>query len=259
MSASEKIMAIELYNDGRHKCVAFYDLVCGDGIQANQFLIVNGNHSALIDPGGELIYNELFMQSYKYLFSKKLEYVIASHQDPDVISSLHKWLAGSDCRVIVPGLWERFIPHFSTPGKIKDRLIGIPEEGMNIYLGDAVLKALPAHFLHSEGNFQFYDPISKILFSGDMGGSLVSSEEDNPVEDFAMHIQHMEWFHKRYMGGNKACRLWVNMVRQLEIEWIVPQHGRSFKGKAMVEEFLNWIEQLECGIDLVTQETYVVP
>jgi len=48
------------------------------------------------------------------------------------------------------------------------------------------------------------------------------------------------------------------MVRGLDIEWI-PQHGKSFKGKDMVERFLKWVEGLQCGIDLVTQETYQIP
>ena len=30
-----------LYDNGTHKCIAFTDLVEGEGIQANQFLIVN--------------------------------------------------------------------------------------------------------------------------------------------------------------------------------------------------------------------------
>jgi flavorubredoxin len=131
---------------------------------------------------------------------------------------------------------------------------------MNLPLGNTVIKAVPAHFMHSEGNFQFYDPISKILFSGDMGASIVGHKEaDTPVEDFKAHIQFMEGFHKRYMISNKICRYWVNMVRQMDVEAIVPQHGRSFVGKKMVNEFLNWIEALPCGIDLMTQEHYRVP
>jgi flavorubredoxin len=251
-------MAVELYNNGHHKCIAFYDLVSGEGVQANQFLVVNGEHSALIDPGGDLIYNDLFMQSYKYLFTKNLEFVIGSHQDPDIISSLNKWLVGSDCKVIVPAIWSRFIPHFAPPGKSRERLIGIPDRGMDIQLGDAILKAIPAHFLHSEGNFQFYDPISKILFSGDLGASLVENNESAPVTDFQAHIPFMEGFHRRYMSSNKVCRYWVNMVRPLDLEWIVPQHGRPFKGKAIIVQFLNWIEQLECGVDLMTQNHYQI-
>lgn len=255
-------MAVELYNDGQHKCIMFHDLVAvgEDGVQANQFLIVDGEHSVMIDPGGDLIYNDLFMRSYKYLFTKSLDFIIGSHQDPDVISSLDKWLVGSECKVIVPTLWERFIPHFSSPGKIKNRLIGIPEQGMDIQLGNNALKAIPAHFLHSEGNFQFYDPVSKILFSGDLCSSVLEvSEQHPPVENFESHIHHMEGFHKRYMGGNKACRYWVNMVRQLDVEWVVPQHGKPFQGKPMIEQVLNWIENLQCGIDLMTQEHYQLP
>ena len=69
----------------------------------------------------------------------------------------------------------------------------------------------------------------------------------------------MEGFHRRYMISNKICRYWVNMVRQMDVESIVPQHGRMFRGKKMVNEFLNWIESLPCGVDLMTQENYRAP
>jgi flavorubredoxin len=252
-------MAVEFFNDGQHKCIGFYDLVSGEGIQANQFLVVNGGHSALIDPGGDLIYRDLFMESYRYLFTKNLEYVIGSHQDPDIISSLNQWMLGSTCKVIVPKLWERFIPHFAPKIDFKNRLIGIPDEGMNIHLGDAVLQALPAHFLHSEGNFHFYDPVAKILFSGDLGASLVSGDFSRPVDNFEAHIPYMEKFHQRYMSGNKACRLWANMVRKLDLEWVIPQHGRPFKGKATITKFIDWIDKLQCGLDLLTQNNYQIP
>jgi flavorubredoxin len=68
----------------------------------------------------------------------------------------------------------------------------------------------------------------------------------------------MDGFHKRYMNSNKICRFWVNMVRQLDISMIVPQHGRALIGKA-ITEFLDYIENLECGIDLFTQENYRLP
>ena len=45
-------MAVELYNDGNHICLAFYDLVDEQGehaVQCNQFLIIDNGHAALID------------------------------------------------------------------------------------------------------------------------------------------------------------------------------------------------------------------
>ena len=116
---------------------------------------------------------------------------------------------------------------------------------------------MPAHFLHSVGNFQLYDPVSKILFSGDMGASMV--DDATPVRDFVNHVPNMEGFHRRYMAGNKACRLWAAMVREMDVAMIVPQHGRPFVGAEMISAFLYWIENLECGLDLMGPEDYCLP
>jgi flavorubredoxin len=260
-------MAISLYDDGNHKCLAFEDLVSAasrgndsESVQSNQFLIVDAGQAALIDPGGNLTYHRLFMEMFQHIHVKHLDYVIASHQDPDVVASLNKWLVGTDCKVIVPELWSRFVPHFCNPGITTDRLIGIPDAGMDITLGNSVIKALPAHFLHSEGNFHFYDPLSKILFSGDVGASMVPPERlKKPVTDFDAHRPNLLGFHQRYMNSNKACRLWTNMVRGLDLDWIVPQHGPAFKGKAVIRRFLDWFADLQCGTDLLTQDSYRVP
>ena len=257
-------MAIELFNNGTHKCLMFGDLIDEDGahaVQANQFLIVNNGHGALIDPGGNMTYNSLLMEMHNHFPPKKLDYIFASHADPDIIASINKWVLHTDCKVAISKLWSRFIPHFCSAGNnMNERVISIPDEGMNLPLGNSMIKAVPAHFMHAEGNFQFYDPISKILFTGDMGASLVGhNEADAPVENFQQHLPYMEGFHRRYMVSNKICRFWVNMVRKHDVEMIVPQHGRAFKGKKMVNEFLNWIETLNCGVDNMTQEHYNMP
>lgn len=254
-------MAIELYNADGHVCLAFADLVKGEGVQANQFLIIHGNHEALIDPGGDLTFTPLSMEISKHIDIRSLDYVIASHQDPDIISSMQSWVTRTDARVVCSKLWSRFIPHLIPNymgNKIGERCIALPDRGGDIEMGDISLKAVPAHFLHSVGNFQFYDPVSKILFSGDMGASIVAEGPGQPVDDFEAHIPSMLGFHQRYMCSNKACRLWANMVRGMDVEMIVPQHGRPFKGKAMVAKFLDWIAALECGVDLLTQNDYSI-
>lgn len=256
-------MAIVLFDNGTHKCLMFDDLVDDSedhAVQSNQFLIVDNGHGAIIDPGGNMTYNGLRLEMSHHFQPKHLDYILASHADPDIVASLHKWLMNTECNILISTLWVKFLPHFCTVGSADGRILGIPDAGMNIQLGQCQLKAVPAHFMHSEGNFQFYDPVSKILFTGDMGASMVAhSDADTPVENFKAHIPAMEGFHRRYMISNKICRYWVNMVRQMDVEAIVPQHGRIFKGKKMVNEFLNWIEGLECGIDLMNQENYCLP
>ena len=161
-------MAIELFNNGKHLCMMFDDLVddaAGEAVQANQFLIVDHDHGALLDPGGNMTYNGLLMAMHNYFAPKNLDYILASHADPDIIASVNKWMIHSDCKVMISKLWVRFVPHFCSVGNAVGRVQGIPDEGMSLPLGQSVIKAIPAHFMHSEGNFQFYDPVSKILFS----------------------------------------------------------------------------------------------
>ena len=256
-------MAVELFNDGTHIVHAFYDLVdegASSAIQCNQFLVVDHEHGALIDPGGNTTYNGLLMDMQKHFSSKNLDYIFASHADPDIIASVNKWFVASPCKVMISQLWTRFVPHFTTGKDLSARILGIPDEGMKIPLGQCKMLAIPAHFLHAEGNFQFYDPISKILFSGDLGTSLVGIDQAaKPVTDFGSHIQYMNGFHRRYIVSGKICRFWAKMIRELDIEMIVPQHGCRFEGKEMVNRFIDWIEQLECGVDVMTQDMYRLP
>ncbi len=87
-----------------------------------------------------------------------------------------------------------------------------------------------------------------------------TASEFREVDDFAEHVKYMEGFHKRYMSSNRAARLWARMVRNLDIDCIVPQHGsRYFKGKEMVNKFIDWVEKTECGVDLLMQSNYAVP
>ena len=252
-----------LFERDNHVCLAYTDLVpdtADAAVQANQFLIIDHGHGALIDPGGAMTYNELFVGISRYVPPKKLDMVLASHADPDIVASIGRWLTGSDCSVYVSGLWARFVPHFAGAGKTEGRIVAIPDPGMRIALGQAHIVAIPAHFMHSEGNFQFYDPVSRILFSGDLGASLVSgAEAAEPVRDFENHIGAMVGFHRRYMISRKIGRYWAQMARGMEIEAIVPQHGKPFVGREMVRRFIDWIESLDCGVDLMTQDHYRVP
>jgi len=255
---------VVLFDNGSHKCLMFDDLVSGDGVQSNQFLIVDHEQYLLLDPGGDLTYTPLSMELSKHIPIQDLTYIFASHQDPDIIASLDKWLLHTKARVICSKLWARFLPHLTAGYLSKsmgvntfDRTLALPDRGQSFPLGKCQLKAVPAHFLHSVGNFQLYDPVSKILFSGDMGASML--DDASPVADFEQHIPSMEGFHRRYMANNKVCRLWAQMVRDMDVAMIVPQHGRPFVGPQMISAFLDWISRLECGIDLLTAADYQLP
>lgn len=255
-------MAIELFNKNGHVCLMFTHLSDeggGEAVQANQFLVIHDGHGCIIDPGGNVAYNELLLTIGRFFSPQKLDKILASHADPDIIASLDRWMTSTQATLYISRLWERFAPHFCKPGKTVGRITGIPDPGMRIPLGTTELVALPAHFMHSEGNFQFWDPVSRILFSGDLGVSMMRSADAGvPISSLAEHIPRMEGFHRRYMVSQKVLRLWANMARELPIDMIVPQHGAPLVGAA-VWEFIDWIQNLSCGIDHLTQANYTVP
>ncbi len=256
-------MPTVLFEEGAHRCLMFSDLAGSEGVQSNQFLLVHGDTGAILDPGGNLAYNELYVGMTRYFAPHRLAAILASHADPDIIASLDRWMTATEAQLYISRLWERFAPHFCKPGKTQGRIEGLPDAGARLRLGDGdsrfALWALPAHFLHAEGNFQFYDPVSKILFSGDLGASLGGALKPTEfVTELGPHLPYMEGFHRRYMVSNKVLRLWADMVSTLEIRMIAPQHGAPMTGRA-VAQFIDWVRDLDCGVDLFGAANYQVP
>ncbi len=252
-----------IFKEDGHRILVFNDLVSGDGIQSNQFLIVSGNDSILLDPGGDLTYIPLTLAIARYLPNQKLGMIFASHQDPDIISALGRWMTNTPAKVVTSRLWSRFLPHLVSQyvgkqvGQISQRLISVPDRGGRLPFGDGELLVLPAHFMHSVGNLQIYDPRSKILFSGDLGASMIDDPGDSI--DFEDLKPHMLGFHRRYIGSRRVLEFWVNMVSELDISAIVPQHGAPIRGADNIQAFLEWLRQEPCGIDLMEQTHYQLP
>ena len=74
-------MPVTLYDDGSHRCLMFTDLVddsgASDAVQANQFLIVDGDTGAILDPGGNLAYNELYLTMSRHFATHKMSAILA--------------------------------------------------------------------------------------------------------------------------------------------------------------------------------------
>lgn len=215
-------------------------------IDTNEYLINYNNQSLLTDPGGLEIFPSVFAAICSATNPENIAALFASHQDPDIISSLSLWLEfNPKLPCYLSWLWAGFIPHF---GGDEKTFVAIPDQGMPINLNGLTLQAVPAHYLHSSGNFNLYDPTAKILFSGDIGAALLPHDEtDIYVRDFDKVIKAAEGFHRRWMGSNTAKLAWCERVSKLQIDMMCPQHGAIFQGND-VERFINWFSELEVGV-----------
>lgn len=248
---------LPLFDDGTHRVFLLEDFGEGAMVQANHHLIVHGRSGLILDPGGHKVFGKVLSETTALLAGGKLERIFLSHQDPDIVAALNGWLMTTDATAFASELWLRFIPHFGIDRLVVDRLKGIPDGGMWIEMAGARFGLLPAHFLHSAGNFHLWDPVSRILYTGDLGASIGST--DREVRDFDAHLPLMTGFHRRYMASGRALRAWVAMARRLDIDIVAPQHGALFRGPAMVSRFLDWAASFECGVDVLPAEWPLPP
>ena len=243
-----------LYDDGTHKCVmfAFDDESHEDSfLSVNQYLIVQNGVGVLVDPGSEAIFNELYDAVSKYVKIENIKFIFFSHQDPDVSGSIAQWAISTKAKFIISSLWVRFMSHYGFMEM--SRVMSLSDHGAKLKFGSDYLKFVPAHFLHSPGNFSLYDSKSKIVFSGDIGAAVVNAPVDyKHVENFEEHIDNLYGFHKRYMGSNKLCRAWVRHIEKLDVDIIAPQHGLVFEGE-QTTLFFDWLKELQCGSDLMDE------
>ena len=239
-----------LYDDGIHKCVmfSFDDETYEESfLSVNQYLIVHNGLGVLIDPGSEVIFYQLLEAVAKYVDVENIKYIFYSHQDPDVSGSVSQWAVSTPARFIISSLWVRFLSHYGFMDM--GRVIPLEDCGTKLEFDKEYIEFVPAHFLHSPGNFSVYDSKSKIVFSGDIGAAVVNTASDyKHVIDFNEYKEHLYGFHKRYMGSNKLCRAWVSKIQKLDVNVIAPQHGLVFEHKS-VGLFLNWLKELKCGSD----------
>lgn len=243
---------IKLYESEAHRFVLLNESEPGEeeGIRSNQYLVMHGDAGVLLDPGGFGVMPRVLAEMLRYLNPDQIRGIFLSHQDPDIVGGISTWLELTNCPVYVSRIWMRFLPHYG----LKDMscFVGVPDEGMDWDITpEFQLKIVPAHFLHSEGQINVYDPVSKILFSGDIGAATLPMEKDDAfVDDFASHLPFINGFHRRYMCSNKAIRCWLDTIAGLEINMIAPQHGPVYRGQAVVD-FLDWFKDLQCGVDLM--------
>ncbi len=240
-----------LYEDQDHKFIWLGADEKEDSgvIMTNQYLIIHKGRGILLDPGGLHLFSRVVSVASRFINLDHIDAIFFSHQDPDVSSGIALWLGITSAKIYISELWVRFMPHFGLIDS--NRIIPLSSRQAVIPLGGMNLKPLPSHFLHSVGSYCLMDPVSGILFSGDIGAADIQYNADTlMVEDFDRHLPDLVGFHTRYMTSKKVTARWAAMVRRQNPGMIAPQHGKIFKDKEM-NRFLDWIANLDCGIDLL--------
>lgn len=243
---------IKVFDSGEHQFILLNESDPGEehGIRSNQYLILHQEEGVLLDPGGFGVMPRVLAEMLQYISPEKVKAIVLSHQDPDIVAGLATWIEITKAPIYTSHLWVRFLPHYGI--RAINRFVPVPDEGMPLVISPFFqLQLVPAHFLHSEGQINVYDPYAKVLFSGDIGAACMPNDVDHAfVDDFQQHLPYVVGFHRRYMCNNHAARMWAETIAPLDIEIMAPQHGPIYKTRAF-HDFVTWFQKLKCGTDLL--------
>lgn len=198
----------------------------------------------------------MFRNATQFVAAEGIRGIFLSHQDPDVGGAIAKWVERlPNAQVILSGLWVRFMMHLPLADVLP--VLPLPDEGDLFRLpSGGALHFIPAHYLHSAGNFHVCDSTSRTLFSGDLGVALMEVSTAAPVvQGFDQHVLGMIGLHRRYLACNKAKDLYLGRLGKLglPIDRICPQHGAIFEGDD-VQCFLDWLQRIDVGVDARDEE-----
>ena len=240
-----------LFEDKDHKVVYLGSrgATKSRSVDVLSYLLIDRDEGLIIDPGGYHLFPKTVYNVSKYIPLKNIKYIYFCHQDPDVCGSLPMWMdVCPQAKIAIGELWVRFLPHFGVE-EIEEVAYPIPSDGGTLNVGKAPVEVIPAHYMHSPNHFSLYDPVSKFLFTGDIGIAL-GDFKYLVVEDWINHLDYIYTPHKILMASNKVTRAWAEGVKNLEIKAILPQHGAIIQEKD-VKHFIKFMENLKCGVDLI--------
>ena len=235
-----------LYQDDQH-AVYWLGVPEDSAFRCNTYLIVDGQEAIIVDPGGHGSYEFVKKRVAQILPVEKVIALIVCHQDPDVAASITDWLAYDPKITIITSVRTNILlPYY---GRSDYTFFNINENPTWLFLSGRQLKFIESPFLHFPGAFTTFDVISGFLFSGDVWAS-IDMDWHLVVDDFHQHELKLSLFHIDYMAGNIAARGFVNRLKHLELNAILPQHG-SIIPRKHVQRALEYLRELKCGLDLI--------
>ncbi|MEQ1788709.1 MAG: MBL fold metallo-hydrolase, partial [Acidimicrobiales bacterium] len=225
-------------------------LLPGDAFQCHVYLIEQGDRSVLIDPGSALNSADVIRKVDEVVGVHNIRWVVCSHADPDIIGALPELTAHGlhpDAEIVTHWRDEALIVHSGT----KLPFWRIEEHGWRLPLEDRTLRFVFTPYAHFAGAFCTFDEASGIAFTSDLFGGF--SEAKTLFATSVDYFDAMRAFHEHYMPNREVLVHAVEMITELPVRMIAPQHGQVIP-EHLVGPITDRLARLECGIYLLARD-----
>lgn len=235
----------------------------------NPYLIIEDNRAVLIDAGSRPDFAVVMMKILQTGISpEQIVALIYHHPDPDLCGSMSNMadicanpelmiLSDADNNIFLSCYIER---------ERRNLMKSINEYDLTFTFGGRTLQFFRTPYAHTAGSFVTYDQNTKTLFTSDLFGS-VSRQWDLCIElgddcyacrDYNRCIKGREncplqdilEFHKKVMPSGKALKHAMDVIGNLDVQVIAPQHGSVFTKKKDIDFLIERLGTLKgVGID----------
>ena len=225
-------------------------LLPADRFQCHVYLVEQGTHSVLIDPGSALLADEVIRKVDSVVGLENVRWLVCSQPDADIVAALPKLVARGlhgDAAIVTHWRSEASIVHTGTPLPFWR----VEDHHWRLELEDRTLQFIFTPYLHFAGAFCTFDAESGTLFSSALFGSF--TETTSLYVASTGDFSAIRSFHEHYMPNREILGHALQQLRDLPLQQIAPQHGRIVP-HAFVPQTLELLEALECGIFLLARD-----
>lgn len=242
------------------------------GLHCNPFLIIEGDEAVLIDGGNRDDFSNVMLKILRTgVEPSQIKRLIYQHYDPDLCGSLQQLesiINTDDLRIISHEENNVFIHYYSSKTeKLDFRKLG----GYFEFATGRRLEFYGTPYCHQPGSFVTYDKQTKTLFSSDLFGSFdnqwslmldlnhVCNEcydiNNCPRKLSQCPLKGIIKFHQIIMTSNRALSYSLDVIEQLDVNQIAPQHGSIISTKTDVEKVICYLRSAKnIGIDYYLEE-----
>lgn len=199
------------------------------GVSYNSYLL-KGEITALLDTVKITKISEFLEKLNKSLGSRKLDFLVIHHMEPDHSGSIPTLLEiFPDLKIVGNKKTLQFLEEFYG---ITDNIVEV-DEGDKLDLGGRELIFFKTPMVHWPESMVSYESYSKVLFSQDIFGSFGSLDGgiyDSDVGDFDNLEEEIRRYYSNIVGKHsKPAAMALGKLEGLEISMICPVHGPIWK------------------------------
>jgi flavorubredoxin len=239
-------------------------------LHCNPYLIIEGDQAVVIDAGSRPDFAVVMMKILQTGISpEQIVALIYQHPDPDLCGSMSNMVdmcTHPDLQILSERDNNVFLSYY-LEGKRRNLLKPIDEGDFAFTFGGRTLRFFKTPYAHSAGSFVTYDVRTKTLFSSDLFGSMSSqwelfvrlSDDCYTCRDYDHCINQRKYcplpdiieFHKKIMPSEKALRHAMDVIGNLDVQTIAPQHGSVFNREKDIVFLIEKLASLK-GVGIVS-------